>query len=275
MVAAVAKQTASCTKVGRALRKWGAAAILAAAICAPANAHKTYLASERQIWREGETIQVSLTSALAFPDIQFGVTADRVAFAVAMVGGEGVSTLSYAETETALNIHFAPERIGFAVLATSTHPRSGEISPGDVDMYFEELDADPAVQQAFHALPGEQTLMRSYSKHTKTFFCVATCEAGAESAAEAVGQPLEFTAVAGEPDSFALVREGERLPHHRVAIHAADGSHSNTVTDANGEFALGAGLSGDILLSAVWIDVPSAPDGVYHSDQATLTLRLR
>ncbi len=249
----------------------GLAALLASSA---AFGHMTFLASSEAIWPAGETIEIAMTSALEYPDIQFGLDQGRVAFVSATVGGVAVDGLSYAESETALGIRFTPTSAGLGVLAVSTHPRSGEIPPESIDVYFEEIDADADVQAAFHALPGSPALMRSYSKLTKTIFCVATCEGGEEAVFTPMGQALEFVPVQNEARRFALYQDSETLADHRVTIHTPEGRHFDALTDETGRFTVSAELDGEVLLSAIWIDLPETPDGNYHSDQATMTVRL-
>jgi len=249
----------------------GLAALLASSA---AFGHKTFLASSEAIWPSGETVEVAMTSALEYPDIQFGLGQDRIAFASATVGGVAVEELAYAEAETSLTIRFTPSSTGLGVLAVSTHPRSGEIPPESIDVYFEEIDANADVQAAFHALPGSPALMRSYSKLTKTIFCVETCDGGEAAVFTPVGQALEFVPVRGEARRFALYQDSETLAGHRVMIHTPDGRHFDALTDEVGGFTVSTELDGEVLLSAIWIDLPDSPDGNYHSDQATMTVRL-
>lgn len=249
----------------------GLAALIASSA---AFGHKTFLASGEAIWPAGQTVEIAMTSALEYPDIQFGLGQDRIAFASAIVGNVAVEEFAYAETETSLAIRFTPPATGLGVLAVSTHPRSGEIPPESIDVYFEEIDADADVQAAFHALPGSPALMRSYSKLTKTIFCVETCEGGEDAVFTPLGQALEFVPVQDEARRFALYQDGSILAGHRVTIHTPDGRHFDAQTDATGGFAVSGDLDGEVLLSAIWIDLPDAPDGNYHSDQATMTVRL-
>ncbi len=267
------------TRGGRSRKRWvkggGVAAILAILLgSVPALAHKTFLVSEHEVWDEGSTVEVALTSALEFPNIEYGPASDRIAFTSVVVGNAEVSDVSFEETEIALNLSFEATNEGFAVIAMSSLPRSGEISPEDVSGYFDEIDADQHVRDAFDALPGSPAMMRSYEKHTKIFLCVATCDAGREAASLPVGQALEFVAGSSGPRSFAIVRNGERVANHRVAIYGADGSHANAVADENGEFEVDASFTGAVLLSAIWVTLPEHPDGNYHSDQATLAVTL-
>lgn len=248
--------------------------VLAVAVSGGAWAHKTFLASPQAIWPVGQPVTIAMTSALEYPDIEFPLARDRVASATALIGATEISEFNLAETDTSLEIQFAPVATGYGVLAVVTHPRSGEISSESVDVYFDEIDADQAVQAAFHALPGTPALMRSYTKLTKTFFCVDACLGNAEAWHQPLGLPLEFIASDDGAGRFALYQDGQPLAGHRVTIHTPDGRHFDARTDVSGQFTLDPDIAGEVLLSAVWIDLPDRPDGNYHSDQATLTVRI-
>lgn len=250
------------------------AAVLATLVAGGALAHKTFLASPQAVWPAGQAVTIAMTSALEYPDMESPLARERVARATARIGTTEINAFDFSETETSLDIRFRPVATGYGVLAVVTHPRSGEIPPESVDVYFEEIDADPQVQAAFHALTGTPALMRSYSKLTKTFFCVEACEGNNAAWYEPLGIPLEFVVSGDLEGRFALYQDGQPLAGHRVTIHTPDGRYSDAHTDDAGEFSVAADISGEVLLSAVWIDLPESPDGNYHSDQATLTVRL-
>lgn len=252
------------------------AAVLTSVLAAPlAFAHKTYLASDHAVWDAGAEVTVSLTSALEFPDVETGPSRDRIAFAAARVGQNTTEDFAYEESQTALRVSFTPPGTGFTTVAISALPRSGEIAPEDVAVYFDEIGAGMEVRAAFDALPGDPAMMRSYTKHTKIFLCVETCETGAELAGEPTGQALEFVAGSESDRTFILLWQGEALTEHDVDIYDANGGHERVTTGSEGAFEVGPNLTGPILMSAVRITLPDEPAGTYHSDQATLSVTLR
>lgn len=255
-------------------RSWLASAITVLLFSAPAFGHKTFLATERHLWEAGDTVEVGLTSALEFPNVEYGPALDRVSFTSAVVANTQVQNLSFAEGERALSVSFQAEESGFSVVAMSTHPRAGEISPEGAAAYFDEIEAPAAIRQAFEDLPGSPPLNRSYSKHTKVFLCIDSCETGQESAHTPVGQALEFIGVANEERSFALYRHGQAVENQRVTIYSDTGEQTFAVTNEHGVILIDPSIAGVVLLSAVWVTAPDEPSGVYHSDQATLTFRL-
>ncbi|WP_428406736.1 DUF4198 domain-containing protein [Hyphococcus sp.] len=234
------------------------------------HAHQTYLLPDKFHHTEAETVSVALTSALAFPNMESGPAKDRIASFSVSIGDEIIEDVSFEEGGAALTMRFAAERLGTAVVAISSKPRAGEIPPEDVELYLDEIEADAVVREAFDALPGSPPLRRSYAKHAKTFFCIKTCD-GANKLATPAGQKLEFVAGAG---SFRLLLDGKPLAGKQVTIVPFDGETSSVATDEHGKILVPDALSGVIMLSAVWITLPDEPDGVYHSDYATLTVDL-
>jgi len=252
-----------------------ATSVALSVLAAPASlAHKTFLASQQHVWDAGATVDVVLTSALEFPNIEFGPTRDRIAFISVITGNTAVEGVEFEESETALTMSFGAARPGFSVVAVSTHLRAGQIGPDDTSAYLDEIGASAVVRGAFDDLPGSPPLDRSYTKHTKIFLCIETCETGLEAGLAPTGQALEFVATASGGRTFQLLHEGAPVAGHRVEILLGSGGHHELVTSENGEIALDESMEGVALLSAIWITVPARPDGVYHSDQATLTIDL-
>ena len=244
---------------------------VSAMLSVSAHAHQTFLLPDKFQYAEAETVSVALTSALAFPDMESGPAEDRIAYYSASIRDEVIEDVSFEEGEIALTMRFAAGRSGAAVVAISSKPRAGEIPPEDVELYLDEIEADEAIIAAFKALPGSPLLQRSYAKHAKTFLCIETCD-NDENHASPVGQKLEFIVKADR--SFQLLLDGEPLAGRQVTIVPFDGETSSVATDEDGKVLVTDALSGVIMLSAVWITLPDEPDGVYHSDYATLTVDL-
>ena len=251
-----------------------AAAASVGIFASSAFAHQTFLLPEQFIWQMDQPVDISLTSALSFPDLAHGPAQDRIALAEIVTGGVPVDDVSYSETETVLGVQFSPAAPGFARVAVSFKSRSGPIAPEDADGYFDEIGASSKVRAAFEALPGSPPLQRSYSKHAKTFLCIETCMSGNNAATEPVGQALEFVAVGAGNRTYRLLRHGEVLASHSVDIVPASGDAIERITSADGTINIPDTVTGAIMLTSVVISLPETPDGVYHSDYATLTLDL-
>ncbi len=237
-------------------------------------AHKTFVQPGKFIYAEGETVNIALTSALEYPDIQFGPKLDRIPYIEVQIAGQKITDLDLSEHETHVNIAFTPKQTGFAMVAASSKRRHGEIEPKDTKMYLGEIGASEAVRAAFDALPGNPPLQRSYNKHSKTFFCIETCDAGRDVSTQPTGQALEFLAVAGASDKFVLVRDGQPLANQDVTLYSPGHEDQVLLTDENGAIQIDSTTKGVVLLMAVWITLPEKADGNYQSDYATLTVDL-
>ncbi|MCF6274440.1 MAG: DUF4198 domain-containing protein [Robiginitomaculum sp.] len=252
-----------------------ASAVLAAALFAvPALAHKTFLWPAKFMWQAGDTVEIALTSALAFPKLEFGPGKDRIAFSSVVLAGQEIDATTLTENKTYLNMTFKADHAGFGVAAMSSKTRSGAIKPEDTEGYLEEIGANAAVRKAFNNLPGNPPLNRSYNKHTKTFLCVETCTDGANAKYKPVGQKLEFVASKSGDRKFVLLLDGKPLAGQDVVVYDIDDKGHKTVTDKNGMVIVDHPHSGAAMLTAVWITMPAKPDGVYHSDYTALTLKV-
>ncbi len=245
-----------------------------AAVTTPSLAHNTFLMPAKQHWSVGDNIDVRLTSALSFPDLTWGPKKDRISSTVIRLAGKPVQSFSLTEGKTYLTTAFKADTPGFGMVSMSTKPRFGDIEPEKAEGYFDEIGAARSVRQAFFALPGTPPLHRSYSKHSKAFFCVEDCTLGHKARSTPTGQALEFVAVDGSSHTFQLLRGGKALAGQKVKITNSLKAVSEVTTNDKGELTVSGDLSGVIMLMAVVITLPDQPDGVYHSDYASLVLGL-
>lgn len=255
-------------------RKFIFAALAVALIGTSASAHQTFLLPDQFVSKEGEPLNVALTSALSFPNLEHGPKQDRIAFAYAAIEGSRTEELRYVEKDTLLEISFTPVRSGFAVVGASSKPRAGDIAAEEVDAYLEEIEADEAARRAFADLPGTPQLSRSYSKHAKTFVCVESCPASRTPLFASIGQKLEFVASDAGARFYRLLLDGEPLGSHTVTVVSFAGAAMKAKTDEQGVVAIDGSMKGVIMLSAVRLALPATPGGIYHSDYATLTVDL-
>ena len=272
MIRTITKRSASGPNVRLAKALFIILSIGVAAV-SKAAAHQTFLLPAAFQVKAGSGVDISLTSALAFPNREHGPAVDRIAFSKVIVGNNALDDVTFSEGETALILSFHTEQSGLAMIAVSSKPRGGEIPPEDVDVYLDEIEAPESVRAAFHALPDSPALNRSYSKHAKTFICIELCGGGKEAESPA-GQKIDFVAVDTTQKTFRLLYDGKPLQRKSVTIAPATGETSTIVTNDAGEFQPDEALSGIVMLAAVVLTLPETPDGVYHSDYATLTINL-
>lgn len=249
--------------------------VLTALGVAPAWAHQTFLLPARHHWSSGDHVTIGLTSALAFPDSESGPATDRILSTAIIVGGKTLDTFTLTPGKTTLDLQFKAERSGLAVVAISSKSRYGEIARENAEDYFDEIGASEATRRRFAALSGSPALRRSYSKHTKAIVCIDDCLKGHAARGDAIGQALEFVAVADNDRGFRLLRDGKPLADHAVTLDLLNKVQQQITSDATGAVAIDMKVHGVVMLGAVVITLPDQADGIYHSDYATLVVELQ
>jgi hypothetical protein len=244
-----------------------AALVLACAIAGSARAHDTFLWPARFEQARVGDVPFALSSTAAFPQLETGPEADRVA---AMTQGLSV----VAHEERALRLMLANPRRGLNVAAIALHPRDIELQAAETAHYFEEIGVSDAARAAYQALAEPRVLRETYTKYAKTIFCVTACQGYALAIAR-VGHALEFVAFA-ERDGvtlrrFVLYANGGPAIEQAVAATTADGRRRTLRTNNMGIVDLPDDVRGPTLLSAVILRPPAAPDARFTSDFATLT----
>ncbi|MCF6262474.1 MAG: DUF4198 domain-containing protein [Xanthomonadales bacterium] len=241
-------------------------------LAAPAVAHQTFLVPEKFNSAVGEQVNLVITSALAYPNREGGPSLDRIPFIHVMLNGQKIKNLTFTENETYMNASFTANSVGFAMAAMSSKRRFGEIKPEEADYYLDSLGVNDEVKAAFFAQEGTPALNRSYNKHTKTFFCIESCDGGKQTAYEAVGQDLEFVASSEAANHFILLLNGKPLAGHVVTVVSPGSDNLELSTNQNGGINFDSSEMNSVMMTAVWVTLPEQASGVYQSDYATLTV---
>jgi len=241
-------------------------------LAAPAVAHQTFLVPEKFNSAVGEQVNLVITSALAYPNREGGPSLDRIPFTHVMLNGQKIENLTFTENETYMNASFTADYAGFAMAAMSSKRRFGEIKAEEADYYLDSIGVNDEVKAAFLAQEGTPALNRSYNKHTKTFFCVESCDAGKQTAYQAVGQDLEFVASNEAENHFILLLNGKPLAGHEVTVVSPGSGDLELSTNQNGVIDFDSSKMNSIMMTAVWVTLPEQVSGVYQSDYATLTV---
>ncbi len=241
-------------------------------LVAPAVAHQTFLVPEKYNSAVGEQVNLVLTSALAYPNRKGGPSLDRIPFIHVILNGQKIKNLTFTENETYLNASFTADTAGFTMAAMSSKRRFGEIEPEKAEYYLDSLGVNDKVKAAFFAQEGTPVLNRSYNKHTKTFFCVETCDVGKQTAYQPVGQDLEFVASNEAANRFILLLNGKPLIDHTVTVVSPCSDNLELSTNQNGVIDFDTSEMNSIMMTAVWVTLPEQASGVYQSDYATLTV---
>ncbi len=241
-------------------------------LAVPAMAHQTFLAPDKFNSAVGEQVNLAITSALAYPNMEGGPSLDRIPFIHVVVNGQKINDLTFTENETYMNTSFVADNAGFAMAAMSSKRRFGEIEPEEAGAYLDSLGVGEEVKAAFFAQEGTPALNRSYNKHTKTFFCIESCDAGKQTAYAAVGQDLEFIASGDAANRFILLLNGKPLADHKVTVVSPGSDNLELSTNQNGAIDFNTSKMNSIMMTAVWVTLPEQASGVYQSDYATLTV---
>lgn len=235
-------------------------------------AHDTFLLPVQETYPLNSDVEIRMSSGLSFPEQTWGVDKSRIEFAGIVLNEDMISSLSYSQSKEYLSIGFTAPKSGVVTAAISTKVRSGTIDSESVDAYLDEIGAMSVVKEAFHELPGKPSLQRSYVKHTKTFLCIASCDGAKVFMTRPMGQKLEFVGTSGSSSIFQLLFDGQPLSNHMVKVKNAAKETIMLMTNENGKFDIDGKVAGKVMLAAVALTLPDEPDGLYHSDQATLVI---
>jgi uncharacterized GH25 family protein len=235
-------------------------------------AHETFLLPTQSVWEMNSNVEVRMASGLSFPDLTWGVNQERISTSTIQINGKNVASPSFKDGKGFLTISFNASQAGHGVVAISTKKRSGDIEHKNTEGYLEEIGASESIKQAFRALPGKPPLHRSYVKHTKSLVCVKSCKVSRHLSSKPVGQKLEFITATYDSSRFQLLLDGKPLPHHEVKVRDSEKELYQYITDSHGTFSIGEEVTGTVMLAAVAITLPEKPDGLYHSDYASLVL---
>ncbi|MBM7074690.1 DUF4198 domain-containing protein [Shewanella sp. 202IG2-18] len=240
-----------------------------------AMAHETFLLPTQSVWEMNSDVEVRMASGLSFPDLTWGVNQERISSSTVQLNGKNVADPSFKDGNGFLTVNFNASEAGVGVVAISTKTRSGDIEHKNTEGYLEEIGASESIKQAFMALPGKPPLQRSYVKHTKSFICVKSCKGSRDLSSKPIGQKLEFITANDDAGRFQLLLDGKPLPHHEVKVRDSEKELYQYRTDSRGMFSIREQVSGTVMLAAVAITLPEKPDGLYHSDYASLVLNTK
>jgi uncharacterized GH25 family protein len=166
-------------------------AVLAATACF---AHDTWLLPRTPLAVDGKALLVDLTSGMAFPKLETGPKASRVAKGGWRTGTGSGSLDELDEASDALGLNVSPSGAGTAVVFVSLHPNKIEMDSDDVAAYFDEIGAPEALRRDWADEGADAKFQETYTKHAKTFVRMGDEESedGDNTCLRPVGLTIEF-----------------------------------------------------------------------------------
>ncbi len=264
-------------------RKSGAWALVLLTLCSfTVWAHETWLAPRQSAVAPGATVLLDLTSGMSFPVLETAIKPERVAQARYRLNGQTgeLTTDPSAPKSLLFNARLATE--GVAVCWVELKPRALELTPKQVAEYFAEINASPAIRQAWAANVGPARRWRElYTKHAKTFVRVGA-PVSDRSWAEPVGLAFEIvperdptTLRAGDELPVRVLQAGTPLADFPLGLaHAGSGHGVFQRTDAQGRVRFNLARAGRWLLYGTELRPSTKPETEWESDFTTLTIEL-
>lgn len=243
------------------------------------SAHDTWLVPRMPGVQPGVETSLVLTSGMSFPHIDTSINPDRVDVARCRLNDK-VEELSERKTQPhALSLGVKFKDSGIATCWAELKPRQLELTPSQVEEYFKEIDATPAIRQVWQNMKGPKRWREVYVKHAKTFIAAGSKKDNSWS--EAAGMSLEIvpesdpTALRASDDLVVrVVKDGRPFKDFRVGIvFEGNKDISFQTTDDSGRAKFRLERAGKYLLRATDLRQSTKPDLEWESDFTTLTIQ--
>ncbi len=265
------------------LKRYGLLTLALWAVCSLSVwAHETWLAARQTAVMPGTVVLLDLTSGMSFPTLETAIKPERVAQARYRLHGQTLELTADNSAPKSLLFSARPEVQGVVTCWVELKPRALELTPKQVEEYFAEINATPAIRQAWAAAGKTRRWRELYTKHAKTFVRVGAPEDD-RSWAEPAGLAFE---IVPERDPTTL-RAGDELPVHVLQagaplanfplgiVRAGNGHGVFQQTDAQGRVIFKLTRAGRWLLYGTKLRPATKPETEWESDFTTLTIELR
>ncbi len=263
-------------------RKCGALVLVFLSLCSLSVwAHETWLAPRQTMVAPGALVLLDLTSGMAFPVLETAIKPERVAQARYRLGGQTLELTADPSAPKSLLFSARLATEGVAVCWVELKPRALELTPAQVEEYFAEINATPAIRQAWATAGKARRWRESYTKHAKTFVRVGA-PADDRSWAEPVGLAFEIvperdptTLRVGDELPVRVLQDGAPLADFPLGLeHAGSGHGVFQQTDAQGRVSFKLARAGRWLLYGTELRPSTKPETEWESDFTTLTIEL-
>jgi hypothetical protein len=121
-------------------------------LAAPVAGHETFVAPAAQAVAN-VPLELRLASTARFPRTETAILPTRIARMSAIIGTTAQPLRTGASRPTWLMLETRPAQTGMMRVAVALGPKPIALSAAKVDEYFAEIEASPAVREAYGALP--------------------------------------------------------------------------------------------------------------------------
>jgi hypothetical protein len=247
--------------------------------CVPVYAHDTWVVATPAALEARATVRLEVTSGMAFPALESGISPERVTRAMFRVGGTAQPLPAPLPTRQALRYSLPIREPGVAAIWLQLAPRALDLEPRLIDEYLREIGAADTVGPRWRARPDPKKWHEVYRKHAKTFVRVGVPSVSDASWREPIGMELELlpesdptTLSPGNSFSLVLLKDGRPLAGLAVAAERGKKElrkRSFETSDASGRVRFTLDRSGPWLFAATELRERGAD---WESDFTTLTV---
>lgn len=252
--------------------------VIAVVTTVAVSAHDTWLTPRQFHVPPGTRVRLDLTSGMAFPHLDTSIKLDRIDVARFRQNGKIQEISARVGEPKSLVLSAIFKDSGIATCWVELKPRQLELTPTQVEEYFEEIGASAEVRQTWQNMKSPKHWREVYVKHAKTFVTVGNNETD-RSWNEAIGMSLEilpdknpFTLRAGDDLPVRVLKNGVGFANFPVGIVFEGETHGQILsTDADGRVVFRLAKQGRYLLRGTDLRPSTKPDLEWESDFTTLT----
>jgi len=249
-----------------------------------AHAHETWLLPSGPALA-GRPLTLQLTSSMAFPKLDYALQPARVPAANLRLSGVTTELKLIKRGAHALDIKATPASPGVATAWVALPEKFISLSAAKVGEYFDEIDAQAEIREAWKKQPSPKQWREFYRKSAKAVFVVKA--AGGETAVaasdnswrEPVGEDLELiplthlaTFASGNAFVISVMRNGQPVPQFSLSLARHGAKPARTKTDDKGEATFVLDGSGPWLIYGTSLKPATRANAEWESEFATLTL---
>ncbi len=244
---------------------------------APASAHETWILAGPAHVERAAPLTLAITSGMDFPRLESGLSRSVLSRSGVRLGERTTPLAPLAELPQTLVARAETKSPGIATIWLALPPEAITLTPVEVDAYFDEINADAAVRDAWAADPRRQWHER-FAKFAKKIVRIGPIEPADRSWSVPVGGDLEIIpesdpTVPGASLAIRLLEHGVPLAGQMLA--ATDGGRRDwRRTDADGRATFPLTGDGPWLIHGTVLRRAVDGDG-WESRFTTLTVGMR